>query len=173
MYRFHSRTRRALVALAGAAVAASVALTALAPGASAKIPLPTVTALHAAIIDPVYAGTQGRDLLYGKKPYEQTAMGSTTKIWTLDLAAQALADHFVSVNDLVTINADEASHTPPNESSMTDQNGKPLEKGEVVKFGDLIRGMSTRRGTTPPMRSPTTSRARTTARAATGTTSSG
>src|SRR6266496_3840282 len=68
-------------------------------------------------------------------------MGSTTKIWTFDLAAQALADHFVSVNDLVTINADEASHKPPNESSMTDLNGKPLEKGEVVKFGDLIRGM--------------------------------
>lgn len=141
MYRFDSRMRRALVALAGAAVAASFALTALAPAASAKIPLPTVTALHAAIIDPVYAGTQGGDLLYGKKPNEQTAMGSTTKIWTLDLTAQALADHYVSVDDFVTINADEASHQPPNESSMTDVNGTPLEKGEIVKFGDLIRGM--------------------------------
>src|SRR6266496_848848 len=141
MSRFHSRMRRALVALAGAAIAMSVALTALTPAASAKLPLPTVTALHAYIADPAYAGTQAGDLIYGKKPYEQTAMGSTTKIWTFDLAAQALADHFVSVNDLVTINADEASHKPPNESSMTDLNGKPLEKGEIVKFGDLIRGM--------------------------------
>jgi D-alanyl-D-alanine carboxypeptidase (penicillin-binding protein 5/6) len=141
MYRLHSRVRRALVAVAGAAFAASLALTAFAPAASAKIPLPTVTALHAYIADPAYAGTQAGDLIYGKKPYEQTAMGSTTKIWTLDLAAQALANHFVSVNDLVTINADEASHLPPNESSMTDVNGKPLEKGEIVKFGDLIRGM--------------------------------
>ena len=120
------------------AVAASFALTALAPAASAKIPLPTVTALHAAIIDPVYAGTQGGDLLYGKKPNEQTAMGSTTKIWTLDLTAQALADHYVSVNDFVTINADEASHKPPNESSMTDVNGTPLEKG-----GDRVRSSAT------------------------------
>jgi len=133
--------RRALVALAGAAFAASLALTAFAPAASAKIPLPTVTALHAYIADPAYAGTQAGDLIYGKKPYEQAAMGSTTKIWTLDLAAQALASHFVSVNDLVTINADEASHLPPNESSMTDVNSKPLEKGEIVKFGDLLRGM--------------------------------
>ncbi len=140
MSRFHSRMRRALVALAGAAIAMSVALTALTPAASAKLPLPTVTALHAYIADPAYAGTAG-ETIFGKKPYEQTAMGSTTKIWTFDLAAQALADHFVSVNDLVTINADEASHKPPNESSMTDLNGKPLEKGEVVKFGDLIRGM--------------------------------
>jgi D-alanyl-D-alanine carboxypeptidase len=133
--------RRALVALAGAAFAASLALTAFAPTASAKIPLPTVTALHAYIADPAYAGTQAGDIIYGKKPTEQTAMGSTTKIWTLDLAAQALASHVVSVNDLVTINADEASHQPPNESSMTDLNKKPLEKGEVVKFGDLVRGM--------------------------------
>jgi D-alanyl-D-alanine carboxypeptidase (penicillin-binding protein 5/6) len=35
----------------------------------------------------------------------------------------------------------EASQLPPNESSMTDLRNNPLQKGEVVKFGDLIRGM--------------------------------
>jgi hypothetical protein len=67
-------------------------------------------------------------------------MASTTKVWTLDVTAQALDQGKVHLSDLVTINKEEASHLPP-ESTMTATNGKPLEIGEKVKLADLIRGM--------------------------------
>ena len=153
--------RRALVALTGAAFAASLALTAFAPAASAKIPLPTVTALHA-----VHRRSRLRRHTERGRHLRQEAERSRRR-WAARRRSgrstspqQALADHVVSVNDFVTINADEASHKPPNESSMTDLNDKPLEKGEVVKFGDLIRGMMYPSGNNADLRDRRPPRAR-------------
>ena len=67
-------------------------------------------------------------------------MGSTTKIWTLDLTAHALKQGVVHLNDQVTINPYEAGFGPGN-SLMRDVNGTPLEAGEVVSLDALVRGL--------------------------------
>jgi D-alanyl-D-alanine carboxypeptidase len=129
---------KATLVTALAVLAVPLALTGFVPSASAHVDPPTVTALHAIVADPLFAPGAPGGTLFGIKPDEQTAMASTTKIWALDVTAQALALGKVHLDDKVTINAYEAS---VGGSSMVDVLGTPLEQGEVVKLGDLIRGM--------------------------------
>ena len=65
-------------------------------------------------------------------------MASTSKVWALDLTAHALEQGWVDLGDQITITDDEADFGG---NSMKDVNGVALEEGEVVKLGDLIRGM--------------------------------
>jgi len=123
-----------------AAIVASVAFFGLVAAGGAHVNGPTVTALHAFIGDPLLGLDTAEGTLFGISPDEQTAMGSTTKIWTLDLTAHALAQGKVHLDDKVTITPFEASFGPGN-SLMTDVNGKSLEAGEVVRLRDLVRGM--------------------------------
>jgi D-alanyl-D-alanine carboxypeptidase len=110
------------------------------PAASADSSPPALNAFHAFVGDPLFGFGAPGGTLFGIKPDEQSAMASTTKLWTLDLTAQALSQGVVHLDDLVTINPYEASLSASN-SLMTDVNGKTLEAGEVVKLRDLIRGM--------------------------------
>jgi D-alanyl-D-alanine carboxypeptidase len=82
-----------------AVLAAALALCALTPAASAQVNPPSVTALHAFVGDPLFGLNTPAGTLFGVKPDEQTAMASTTKIWTLDYAAHALAAGKVHLDD--------------------------------------------------------------------------
>src|SRR5215471_6851530 len=125
-----------------AALATALALCALAPGAALADPSPPVlNALHAFVGDPLFGLNTPEGQLLGVKPDEKTAMASTTKIWTLDLLAHALAQGKVHLDDPVTITPYEASFDPCCNSLMKDVNGKSLQAGEVVKLRDLARGM--------------------------------
>src|SRR5262249_17380410 len=110
------------------------------PAALADPSPPALNAFHAFVGDPLFGLDTPQGTLLGVKPDEKTAMASTTKIWTLDLLAHALAQGKVHLADPVTITPHEASFGPTN-SLMKDVNGKSLEAGEVVKLRDLARGM--------------------------------
>jgi len=118
-------------------------LTALTPvrPAAAHIELPTLTALHAFVGDPLW----GLDTVHGTvlavAPDERTAQASTTKIMTLFLTAQAVNQGVVHLDDQVTIDALVAIPMLLLQSRMQDVNGVPLQEGEVVRLADLIRGM--------------------------------
>jgi D-alanyl-D-alanine carboxypeptidase len=135
------RRRSVSLATAVAALAASLAIGALVPAASANPPSPpVVAALHAFVGDPLYGLDTFAGTLFAKLPDEETQMGSTTKIWTLDQTAHALAQGVVHLDDKVTINQFEASLDASN-SLMVDIYGTPLEAGEVVSLGTLVRGL--------------------------------
>lgn len=122
-----------------AGIVASLGIAGLVPAASAHVGAPpAVTAQHVFVGDPLYGLDTPAGSLYAIKPDEQTAMASTTKIWTLDLTSNFLATGVVHLDDKVTINAFEAG---VGGSLMVDVFKKPLEAGEVVKFRDLVRGM--------------------------------
>lgn len=123
-----------------ATAAACIAVLGLAQPASAHVDPPTVTALHAFVGDPLWGLDTPEGSLYGILPDERTAMASTTKVMTLDLAVEALNAGVVLLNDQVTIDALEAAIEPPN-SVMADVNGVTLDEGEVVSFETLLRGM--------------------------------
>lgn len=112
----------------------------LAQPAAAHVDPPTVTALHAFVGDPLWGLDTPEGSLFGILPDERTAMASTTKVMTLDLAVEALNASVVQLSDQVTINAFEAAIEPPN-SVMADVNGVSLDEGEVVSFQTLLRGM--------------------------------
>jgi D-alanyl-D-alanine carboxypeptidase len=119
---------------------------ALAPAASGHVDPPTVTAQHAFIGDPLFGLDTAEGSLYGILPDERTAMASTTKLMTLDVALHAVDDGVVGVDDPVTVDAFAASidgsPCPPScNSVMTDINGVELEEGEVVRLETLFRGM--------------------------------
>ncbi len=125
------------VAMAIAAISL-VWASALVPTGAAHVNPPTLTALHAFVGDPLWGLDTPQGSLVAVLPDEQTAQASTTKIMTLHLASIALSDGVVHLDDQVTIDALVASIGG---SSMQDVNGVALEEGEVVGFGDLIRGM--------------------------------
>jgi D-alanyl-D-alanine carboxypeptidase len=125
------------VATAIAAISFASA-SALAPPAAAHVDPPTLTALHAFVGDPLWGLDTPQGTLVGVLPDAQTAQASTTKIMTLHLASIALSEGVVHLDDQVTIDALVASIGG---SAMKDVNGVALEEGEVVSFGDLIRGM--------------------------------
>lgn len=111
---------------------------ALAAPAGAHVNPPSLTALHAFVGDPLWGLDTPQGTLVAVLPDEQTAQASTTKIMTLHLASIALSQGVVHLDDQVTIDALVASIGG---SSMQDVNGVALQEGEVVAFGDLIRGM--------------------------------
>ncbi len=125
------------VAMAIAAISL-VWASALVPTGAAHVNPPTLTALHAFVGDPLWGLDTPQGSLVAVLPDEQTAQASTTKIMTLHLASIALSGGVVHLDDQVTIDALVASIGG---SSMQDVNGVALEEGEVVGFGDLIRGM--------------------------------
>jgi D-alanyl-D-alanine carboxypeptidase len=125
------------VALASAAISFACGSVLASPGAAHVNP-PTLTALHAFVGDPLWGLDTPQGTLVGVLPDERTAQASTTKIMTLHLASIALAEGVVHLDDQVTIDALVAGIGG---SSMDDVNGVALEEGEVVAFGDLIRGM--------------------------------
>jgi D-alanyl-D-alanine carboxypeptidase len=125
------------VALASAAISFACASVLASPGAAHVNP-PTLTALHAFVGDPLWGLDTPQGTLVGVLPDERTAQASTTKIMTLHLASIALTEGVVHLDDQVTIDALVAGIGG---SSMNDVNGVALEEGEVVAFGDLIRGM--------------------------------
>ena len=130
-------TRR--VAATGA-IASITLLCALVPAAAGHVDLPTVTAQHAFIGDPLFGLDTAEGNLFGIEEDERTAMASTTKLMTLDVTLHAVEDGVVSLNDQVTVDAFAASLEPPN-SVMADINNVTLEPGEVVSLETLIRGM--------------------------------
>ncbi len=130
--RFRFRVAPAIAAIS------FVCACALAPSGAAHVSPPTVTALHAFVGDPLWGLDTPQGTLFAILPDEQTAQASTTKIMTLHLASIALSQGVVHLDDQVTIDALVASIGG---SSMQDVNGVALEEGEVVSFGDLIRGM--------------------------------
>src|SRR6185503_16756785 len=73
-----------------ATVAVCIVALGLAQSASAHVDSPTVTALHAFAGDPLWGLDTPEGSLYGILPDERTAMASTTKVMTLDLAVEAL-----------------------------------------------------------------------------------
>jgi serine-type D-Ala-D-Ala carboxypeptidase (penicillin-binding protein 5/6) len=125
------------VAAAAGAVSLLFVL-ASAPMGAAHVNPPTLTALHAFVGDPLWGLDSPQGTLVSVSPDEQTAQASTTKIMTLHLASIALSEGVVHLDDQVTIDALVAGIGG---SSMNDVNGVALEEGEVVAFGDLIRGM--------------------------------
>jgi D-alanyl-D-alanine carboxypeptidase len=154
------RSRRPL--LVAGAVALALAALALVPGAAAHVDPPTVTAQHAFIGDPLFGLDTADGTLYGILPDERTAMASTTKLMTLDLALHAVEDGVVALDDDVTVDTFAASLEPPNSVMATasdpfcqfDSNGVnlgaswsagsacvTLEPGEVVSLETLLRGM--------------------------------
>jgi D-alanyl-D-alanine carboxypeptidase len=136
----HEQLLRRGVATLVAALATALALCVGVPTASADAGPPSIIALHAFVGDPLFGLDTPAATLFGTKPDEQTAMASTTKVWTLDLTVHALNQGLVHLDDLVTINQYESSLGKGN-SLMTDVNGKSLEAGEVVKLRDLLRGL--------------------------------
>jgi D-alanyl-D-alanine carboxypeptidase len=130
--------RKSRSRLAAVAALLCVPLFGLVPAAGAHVDSPTVTALHAFIGDPLFGLDTSAGKLFGIDEDDQTAMASTTKLWTLDLTVHALNDGVVSLDDDVTINAFEGG---VGGSMMTDVNGTPLEDGEVISLELLIRGM--------------------------------
>jgi D-alanyl-D-alanine carboxypeptidase (penicillin-binding protein 5/6) len=132
MHRF----RRFVIALAALATAATLGLGTAA--ADDYIQPPTVSASHAFVGDPLFGLDTQASIKYAISPDQQTAMASTTKVWTLDLVAHGLDQGWLNLNDQITINKYESN---VGGSSMKDINGVPLEKGEVVKLKDLIAGM--------------------------------
>jgi len=136
-----SSSRRGIAGAALAAVTLVLAFATLAPAASADPPPPLLNAQHAFIGDPLFGLNTPAGTLFGVNPDQQSAMASTTKIWTLDLVSHFLDQGVVHLDDLVTINAYESSFDPATNSLMTDTKGKSLQNGEVVKFRDLVRGM--------------------------------
>jgi D-alanyl-D-alanine carboxypeptidase len=122
-----------------AALLAGLAFT-LVPSASADVAPPNLVALHAFLGDPLFGLDTPQGTLFGKLPDEETQMGSTTKVWTLDLTAHALAQGKVHLNDQVTIQPYEAGFGNAN-SLMRDVNGTPLEAGEIVSLDALVRGL--------------------------------
>jgi D-alanyl-D-alanine carboxypeptidase len=125
---------------AGAAIAVIATLCALVPAASGHVTGPTVTAQHAFIGDPLWGLDTTEGSLFGIAPDEQTAMASSTKLMTLDVAVHAIDAGVVSANDQVVVDAF-AAMIEPNNSVMADVNGVTLEPGEIVRLDDLIRGM--------------------------------
>ncbi len=123
-----------------AAIALSLPFFGLVPTAAAHVDLPTVTALHAFIGDPLFGLDTTEGSLFGILQDERTAMASTTKLMTLDLTLHAINDGAVSLNDQVSVDAYAASLEPPN-SVMADIDDVTLEPGEVVSLETLIRGM--------------------------------
>ncbi|HXF98943.1 MAG TPA: hypothetical protein VNJ46_10065 [Gaiellaceae bacterium] len=161
--------KRARTSMAIAAGVASLALVGLVPAAGAHIVVPTVTAQHAFIGDPLFGLDTSEGTLFGIRPDERTAMASTTKLMTLDVTLHAVADGVVYLNDQVSVDDFAASLEPPNSvmaddndpGCMFDANGNAisldqfgnaqpwqvgsacvtLEPGEVVSLETLIRGM--------------------------------
>jgi D-alanyl-D-alanine carboxypeptidase len=141
-----ARANRTRVSLGAAAAIASAAFFAFAPTASTDVGLPTVTAGHAFIGDPLFGLNTSGGTLFGILPDERTAMASTTKLMTLDVTLDAVDDGVVSLHDQVTVDpfaaSIDGSPCPPNcNSVMTDIDGVELEAGEVVSLETLIRGM--------------------------------
>jgi D-alanyl-D-alanine carboxypeptidase len=97
-----------------------------------------VEADHAYAGDPLFPMTNAANLFPGHSPDTPTAMASTTKVMSLIVALQAVTDGVVSMDDDVTISQSAASQGG---SSMTDDNGTPLQWLEVVSFEDLLFGM--------------------------------
>ena len=127
-----TRRRAALIALALSAVVAAPA--------AAHNPVPTITADHAYVADPLYPLTTA-NAIYARAADERTAMASTTKVMTLYVAALALDAGIVTLDDQVTI-SDVADQSDCSTCSlMEDIFGQPLQAGEVVRFEDLLYGM--------------------------------
>jgi D-alanyl-D-alanine carboxypeptidase len=157
--------RRTPSLLVTVAVSLAVALFGLVPSGAAHVDGPTVTAQHAFIGDPLFGLDTPGGSLYGILPDERTAMASTTKLMTLDVALHAVDDGVVGLDDDVTVDAFAASIEPSNSVMATvadpfcqfDANGIPvtnpptawspgsacvtLEPGEVVSLETLFRGM--------------------------------
>ena len=122
------------------AIASITLFCAFVPAAAGHVDPPTVTAQHAFIGDPLFGLDTAEGNLFGIEEDERTAMASTTKLMTLDVALHAVEGGVVSLNDQVTVDAFAASLEPPN-SVMADINNVTLEPGEVVSLETLIRGM--------------------------------
>ena len=154
------KLRRSLIA--AVAIGVTVPLFALVPAAAAHVDSPTVTAFHAFVGDPLFGLDTADGKLFGIADDERTAMASTTKLMTLDVALHAVADGIVGLDDDVTVDAFAASLEPGNSVMATisdpfcqfDSNGVnlgsawsvgsacvTLEPGEVVSLETLMRGM--------------------------------
>ena len=94
---------------AAGAIAVCATFFALVPAASAHVDSPTVTAQHAFIGDPLFGLDTPEGSLFGILPDERTAMASTTKLMTLDVALHAVDDGVVGLYDQVTVDAFAAS----------------------------------------------------------------
>ena len=120
------RTPGRTLTTAAAALAATAAFCVAVPAASADIAPQYLDALHAFVGDPLFGLDTAQGMLYGKLPDEETQMGSTTKIWTLDLTAHALEQGVVHLNDQVTIDPYEAGFN--NWNSLMTSTARPSRR---------------------------------------------
>jgi len=99
---------------------------------------------HAIAVDSLWGFDSAEGTVLDINADEGTAMASTTKSWTLHLAVDAIRAGDVSLNDVVTADADTvlgSKWVPSGSSLMLDVTDTPLEVGEQVVFADLLRGM--------------------------------